>query len=238
MPDQKVVPSIPANSWWSLRNKLKSTPTIKVTASFLASLLSMEENSAKVNALPGFKQVKLIDDNGVPTELAMRWRDDNAYVEVCKEIRQACYPQEVIDLFPDNNANFDDVKRWFASNARVGEAAAAKRASFYMLLTEADVSKSSVSMGKKPAKTEPKPSSKPLVIDVPYVDSRKTDANAAASPADQASPRVVPELRKTNQPSLHIDVQIHISPETSAEQIDLIFASMAKHFQNLDENTK
>lgn len=30
-------------------------------------------------------------------------------------------------------------------------------------------------------------------------------------------------------PSLHIDVQIHISPEASAEQIDQIFASMAKH---------
>lgn len=29
--------------------------------------------------------------------------------------------------------------------------------------------------------------------------------------------------------SRHIDLQIYISPETSAEQIDQIFASMAKH---------
>jgi hypothetical protein len=32
-----------------------------------------------------------------------------------------------------------------------------------------------------------------------------------------------------NQPSLHIDLQIHISPESSPEQIEQIFASMAKH---------
>jgi hypothetical protein len=30
-------------------------------------------------------------------------------------------------------------------------------------------------------------------------------------------------------PSLHIDIQIHISPDTSPEQIDKIFESMATH---------
>ena len=30
-------------------------------------------------------------------------------------------------------------------------------------------------------------------------------------------------------PSLHIDIQVHISPEAPADQIDRIFESMAKH---------
>jgi hypothetical protein len=30
-------------------------------------------------------------------------------------------------------------------------------------------------------------------------------------------------------PAIHLDIQIHISPESTAEQIDQIFASMAKH---------
>ena len=30
-------------------------------------------------------------------------------------------------------------------------------------------------------------------------------------------------------PSLHIDIQVHISPDASADQIDQIFSSMAKH---------
>lgn len=33
----------------------------------------------------------------------------------------------------------------------------------------------------------------------------------------------------TNSPSLHIDIQVHISPDSSPEQIDKIFESMAKH---------
>ena len=33
----------------------------------------------------------------------------------------------------------------------------------------------------------------------------------------------------SNRPNLHIDLQIHISPESTPEQIECIFASMAKH---------
>jgi hypothetical protein len=34
-------------------------------------------------------------------------------------------------------------------------------------------------------------------------------------------------------PSIHINVQVHISPEASPDQIDQIFASMARHFRQL-----
>ncbi len=33
-------------------------------------------------------------------------------------------------------------------------------------------------------------------------------------------------------PTVHMDFQIHISPEAGVEQIDAIFASMAKHLYN------
>lgn len=35
-----------------------------------------------------------------------------------------------------------------------------------------------------------------------------------------------------SSPSLHIDLQVHISPEASIEQIDAIFASISKHLYN------
>jgi hypothetical protein len=38
--------------------------------------------------------------------------------------------------------------------------------------------------------------------------------------------------RRTS-PSLHIDIQIHISPEASTDQIEQIFASMAKHLKDM-----
>ncbi len=34
---------------------------------------------------------------------------------------------------------------------------------------------------------------------------------------------------QTKRPALHIDIQVHIDPTSSAEQIDQIFASMARH---------
>lgn len=37
----------------------------------------------------------------------------------------------------------------------------------------------------------------------------------------------------TNLLGLHIDIQVHIDPRSSAEQIDHIFASMAKHLYGI-----
>ena len=41
--------------------------------------------------------------------------------------------------------------------------------------------------------------------------------------------------KTVREPSLHIDVQVHIDATASAEQIDQIFASMAKHLYGRDE---
>ena len=52
---------------------------------------------------------------------------------------------------------------------------------------------------------------------------------------DNSVESVVPEggngqlARPNNRPGLHINIQVHIDPTSSAEQIDQIFASMAKH---------
>ena len=42
---------------------------------------------------------------------------------------------------------------------------------------------------------------------------------------------------RTFTPSIHIDIQIHISPEVSPEQIDKIFESMAKHIFKGEERS-
>ena len=38
-----------------------------------------------------------------------------------------------------------------------------------------------------------------------------------------------------NRPNLHIDLQIHIYPDSTPEQIECIFASMAKHLYGRDD---
>ncbi|MCQ1855838.1 DUF5343 domain-containing protein [Neorhizobium galegae] len=49
---------------------------------------------------------------------------------------------------------------------------------------------------------------------------------APAQSAASTSPQL-PSMQ--NGPAVHIDIQIHISPESTTEQIDKIFESMAKH---------
>lgn len=67
-----------------------------------------------------------------------------------------------------------------------------------------------------------------------------TPASTDDNPAEPSAAEPVTETAKTgagasdavaapNRPALHIDIQVHIDPTSSAELIDQIFASMAKH---------
>jgi len=43
------------------------------------------------------------------------------------------------------------------------------------------------------------------------------------------TPTELPSIQKTTLPSIHIDLEIHVSPESTPEQIDKVFESIAKH---------
>lgn len=75
---------------------------------------------------------------------------------------------------------------------------------------------------------------KALVAEAEFVSSSDaTDTTMHSGPlhAAPASNAPVPTQLPASQngPAVHIDIQIHISPESTGEQIDKIFESMAKH---------
>jgi len=60
----------------------------------------------------------------------------------------------------------------------------------------------------------------------------RTKTKAPAPPTKKQEPSGLirePEIKVPSEPSIHIDFQIHISPETTPEQIDQVFASMRRH---------
>jgi hypothetical protein len=64
--------------------------------------------------------------------------------------------------------------------------------------------------------------------------SSQTDLHMASEPLHvpvTTSPvgPVAGRSLQSGGPSVHIDIQVHIAPESTAEQIDQIFSSMAKH---------
>ena len=52
--------------------------------------------------------------------------------------------------------------------------------------------------------------------------------NGLQTPTAEHAPQVTSAPKFTGGPAVHIDIQIHISPESTPQQIDKIFENMAK----------
>jgi hypothetical protein len=239
--EQKSLPFIGTKNWFAVRRMFKRRIPPQVTYSLIAADLSMSEQSARANVVGGLRLIGLIDKDDKPTPLAIRWRDDEQYAAVCHEIREAVYPDELLTIAPDASTPQSKVENWIANKLRVGESAASKQAAFYMLLTRANLEQEAEIAGKqgdskrkrakKAEKLEPQPDAKREAVASP-------DTYTASSPSPIAESLEETEVETASRgrklhPSLHFDIQIHISPETTPDQIDQIFASMAKHLKNL-----
>jgi hypothetical protein len=216
-------PKIADKNWWKLRELFKKKVPTVVTPSYLASALSMSESSAKANLIFPFKKIGIIDEDNKPTDLAYNWRDDNKYSTVCETLIEKNYPQELRDLFHSSDVDFQQLTNWFMNFAKCGEPVAKMFARFYLLLLKADPTEADGATAKRQASPK-KPKKEPKA--------------KAPKPSDSITSKEEPvSLQKppsafSKPPELHINIQLHISPETSAEQIDKIFESMAKHLKD------
>lgn len=80
------------------------------------------------------------------------------------------------------------------------------------------------------------------------LSTTSTKSVKAAKPAISEKPPLTEKLPSAETPpilkdvsrvpSLHIDIQVHISPQSSDTQIDKVFESMAKHLKDLYNSTK
>lgn len=210
---KKGYPLLPIKHWWALREKFRKSIPGTVSTNYLASVLGMTERSAQNNVLPSLRTMKLVDDDGKPTDLATKWRDDGQYPKVCSSILKAVYPQELIDIGSGSSANKDAITRWFANHTAAGDNAVRKMTAMYLTLCEADPTKAKQASPSTSAKTK---------TDKPAAATKKQSKAAASPPVGKGE-------SAGSSPALHINVQVHISSDATPEQIDQIFASMAKH---------
>lgn len=220
-------PKISRKIWWLLRDRFKKTVPSVITPTIVSALSPMADASARANVISPLRQLGLVDENNKPTDLAERWRHDDEYTKVCHEIRQSIYPQELIEAYPDAS---DDqrtaIKNWFMKTGQVGEVAARQYTDTYVLLSEADPNKTNdKAPSDSSAKAKPR-AAKPKPAKAAPVEPQSEVQTAAPQPAPSAE--TAPHGTR-KMPAIHIDVQVHISPDTPADQIDRIFESMAKH---------
>lgn len=220
--ENKGYPKIAKSNWFGLRDKLKQRVPTELSASYVASAMSMAESSARSNVVNPLKALGLIGEDGKPSELAYDWRDDKKYDEVCKQIIEKVYPQELRDLFHDASATLEDLTSWFMRSAKVGEPAAKMYARTYLILLEADPAKADEVQKQPKAKAKAEKPNKEITKKEkksPVPEDKNEESSVDVRGGGSFSPR------------LHIDVQVHISPDSTPDQIDKIFESMAKHLK-------
>lgn len=219
--EKKSFPQFPVKHWWKLRKKFKQSIPGTVTPNYLASVLGMQENSARDNVYLYLKLMKIVDKDGKPMSRATKWRDDHEYQKVCESIVKELYPQELIDAVPDPKKDKETAKRWFANQTGAGQISIAKMVACYTVLCNGNASKGP-EQGDKEGKQKKQP-----------ITKKKTSStgNKISHPKEKVkhSALEINGNERRTSPEICINLQIHISSDSSSDQIDKIFASMAKH---------
>lgn len=222
-------PMLSASNWWALRQKFIQTIPTSVTANSVSVLLDMKESSAAGNIIPYLKQVGIIDSDGKPTERAKLWRDDHDYPSVCKSIIEEVYPQDLRDIVIQEDNDKETIRRWFSRATGAGTSSVWKMVAFYLLLVEANPQKNATTT-KKASTTKGVSKAPANGKNAKQKQQQQTQETGTIDKRDNAIAET--HSNNPNQPSMNINLQIHISSEASVEQIDKIFESMAKHIYN------
>lgn len=183
----------------------------KVTVQWLKTIGFTSSNDATLIGV--LKQAGLIDASANPTSIWNAYRGAK-HANVLGEAIRKGYA-DLYAVYPDAHARTTtELDHVFSTSSSAGKQVIGKTvATFKALADEAEFNSAN-------EPTELVMESSPL----------------HTAPAQKNSPTTAPS---GSNPSLHIDVQIHISPEASADQIEQIFASMAKHLygaQTKNEN--
>jgi hypothetical protein len=234
-PSRRTYPYLNAKTWWDLRRTFRANmPKGVVDAGYLSGVLGIGDRAAG-NIVPSLRTFGLIDDAGRPTDRANDWRDDERYRDITMAMLEEVYPQALRDIAPPPRPDREAVERWFMRETRAGEAAAANMARLYLLLALGDPT-GEVAAGDRPKATrqqgsgsgrEQRPKAAPKLAATRPAIAPQRAILEAGEPQTQAA-AASPNARHAT-PSVHIDIQVHIDPAATAEQIDQIFASMARH---------
>ena len=222
---RQTYPFITATAWWALRRKFNQSIPNQVTPRYLVSVFGGSEATLRRNVLQGLKIVGLVDEDGVTTEKAQRWRDDTTYPEVCSRIVNDIYPEELQSAAPGPTVDRAAAKRWFMVSTRCGEPAGRRMAAMYALLVEANPVAGDEAKVNKLKKVMGPKSKRPAT---------PSDGPQQPQPASNRHDPPRARVDNLNMPEMRLSLEIRIDASVTPEQIDQIFASMAKHLYRRD----
>jgi hypothetical protein len=154
--------------------------------------------------VPVLKQVGFVDASGVPKSAWSQFRGAK-HKEVLGDAIRSGYA-ELFAVYPDaDQRSPSDLEHVFSTSSTAGKQVIGKTVSTFKALCEsATFSSDGIGLGTK------------------------LSAESIHEPV-QVHPEGRHQPGAPTAPSVHIDIQVHIAPESSPEQIEQIFKSMAKH---------
>ncbi|MCL5107374.1 MAG: DUF5343 domain-containing protein [Chloroflexi bacterium] len=227
--EKRTYPYIPTKNWWDLRRRFMNRPPSKIDAEYLQALLGVENERSAGNIIGPLKTVGLIDDDGKPTDIAFDWASNEHYKDACQRILDNVYGVELQETFPEPELDKQAIANWFKRRTRKGTSVTNRMAMFYILIRQGDPTVQEQapvgpsSRAPRTKRAQPSPIALSSAAPQPPVESVLTPTTVHEVRNESMQSQPLP------MPAVHIDLQIHISAEASAEQIDRVFASMAKH---------
>lgn len=218
-------PYVSISAWTELRTRFRRTPPRQVTVDYLQSVLGVSEKAAQ-NLLPQLRTLGLINADNSTTALTEDFRHDETYAAACDAMVQAVYPPALLEAHPDPGDDLEGVKAWFMRNAAVGEAAATQQARFLAMLTSHELPQASERSTPRPAKKTVAKKASPARAPAPRKEAAALSDGSDSRHSELQDPETA---QRRDGPALHLDVQVHIAADASLEQIDAVFASMARH---------
>jgi hypothetical protein len=187
-----------------LLDKVRSVgiPT-KVTTVWLKTVGFTSSNDASLVGV--LKFVGFIDGAGVPTSAWNAYRGAKHKAVLGEQIRKRY--AELYAVYPDAHSRTNqEISHVFSTSSSAGAQVVAKTVQTFKALVE-DAEFTSTGSGET------------TVLHAETLHS-------APAPTTTQSAAVA---SVHGRPEVHIDIQIHISPESTTQQIDKIFESMARH---------
>lgn len=217
-------PYLSANNWHGIRASLKQSVPKTIDLDWVIAKLDTTQKSAR-NIIPQLKALGVIDSDGRPSELTPDLRDDDTYADTCQRIVESVYPEGLRNAYSEPDADLAKVASWFARNAGTGDVMSKNQARLYLLLLGGTLPSAD------DAAAQPKPRRRSQTGSPATRRSSAKTGPKEETPADPPlSPPPVPPIGGSGvSPTLHIDMQIHISADAGDAQIEAIFKSMAKH---------
>lgn len=183
-----------------------------LTTKWLESVGYKSSNDRSI--LGVIRQIKFIDDGFNPTEKWVNYRGSNHKQVLADGIREG-YP-DLYSIYPDaHNRSTEELENFFGTKSTAGrQVVTAIVGTFRALCDLADFS-SATAVQTNGNNVPDIATNAPPVINVPNEKTNRENSNFT--------------------PKLHIDVQIHISPDATPQQIEQIFESMAKHLYRIKD---